>query len=37
MGQLGVRIRIVGDRESVSDKLRQAWNEAESATAHNAS
>jgi undecaprenyl diphosphate synthase len=35
MGQLGVRIRIVGDRESVSDKLRQAWNEAESATAHN--
>ena len=31
----GVRIRIVGDRESVSDKLRQAWNEAEVATAHN--
>jgi undecaprenyl diphosphate synthase len=31
----GVRIRIVGDRSQVSDKLRQAWEQAESSTAHN--
>jgi undecaprenyl diphosphate synthase len=31
----GVRIRIVGDRSSVSDKVRAAWDEAEAATAHN--
>jgi undecaprenyl diphosphate synthase len=31
----GVRIRIVGDRSQVSDKLRQAWEEAESSTRHN--
>jgi undecaprenyl diphosphate synthase len=31
----GVRIRIVGDREAVSDKLREAWEEAESRTAAN--
>jgi undecaprenyl diphosphate synthase len=31
----GVRIRIVGDRAQVSDKLRQAWEQAESSTAHN--
>lgn len=35
MGAMGVRIRIVGDRDAVSDKLRAAWNEAESSTAHN--
>ncbi len=35
MGAMGVRIRIVGDREAVSDKLRKAWNEAETTTAHN--
>ncbi len=35
MGAMGVRIRIVGDREAVSDKLRNAWNEAETSTAHN--
>jgi undecaprenyl diphosphate synthase len=35
MGAMGVRIRIVGDRDTVSDKLRNAWNEAESSTAHN--
>jgi undecaprenyl diphosphate synthase len=35
MGSMGVRIRIVGDRDSVSDKLRNAWNEAEAATRHN--
>ena len=31
----GVRIRIIGDRSQVSDKLRQAWEHAESSTAHN--
>ena len=31
----GVRIRIVGDRSVVSDKLRAAWQEAEQSTAHN--
>ena len=31
----GVRIRIVGDRSAVSDKVREAWNQAETATAHN--
>ncbi|MDB5817972.1 MAG: di-trans,poly-cis-decaprenylcistransferase [Rhizobacter sp.] len=31
----GVRIRIVGDRSQVSDKVRQAWEQAESATRHN--
>ncbi len=31
----GVRIRIVGDRSQVSDKLRDAWQEAESLTCHN--
>jgi undecaprenyl diphosphate synthase len=35
MGAMGVRIRIVGDRDAVSDKLRNAWNEAESSTLHN--
>lgn len=32
---MGVRIRIIGDRDAVSDKLRNAWNEAESSTLHN--
>jgi undecaprenyl diphosphate synthase len=32
----GVRIRIVGDRAAVSDKVREAWDHAESMTAHNA-
>ena len=31
----GVRIRIIGDRSQVSDKLRQAWEQAESSTARN--
>jgi undecaprenyl diphosphate synthase len=31
----GVRIRIVGDRERVSDKLRHAWEHAESSTRDN--
>src|SRR5512140_1872381 len=31
----GVRIRIIGDRSAVSDKLRQAWEHAETLTAHN--
>ena len=31
----GVRIRIVGDRSAVSDKLRKAWEHAELITQHN--
>ena len=31
----GVRIRIVGDRSRVSDKLREAWEQAEASTCHN--
>ena len=31
----GVRIRIVGDRESVSETVRAAWDKAEGATAAN--
>jgi undecaprenyl diphosphate synthase len=31
----GVRIRIVGDRGAVSDKVREAWDHAERVTAHN--
>jgi undecaprenyl diphosphate synthase len=31
----GVRIRIIGDRTLVSDKLRQAWEQAESSTRDN--
>ena len=31
----GVRVRIVGDRSRVSERLRQAWENAESSTAHN--
>ena len=31
----GVRIRIVGDRSSVSDKLREAWEQAEVLTREN--
>lgn len=31
----GVRIRIIGDRETVSAQLRQAWTEAEERTRHN--
>jgi undecaprenyl diphosphate synthase len=31
----GVRIRIVGDRSAVSEKVRAAWDQAERATAHN--
>ena len=31
----GVRIIIVGDRHAVSDRLRAAWLEAETATQHN--
>jgi len=31
----GVRIRIVGDRNAVSDKVREAWDHAECVTAHN--
>jgi len=31
----GVRIRIIGDRDAVTDKLRAAWEEAETSTARN--
>ncbi len=31
----GVRIRIIGDRSAVSDKLRKAWEQAESLTEKN--
>jgi undecaprenyl diphosphate synthase len=31
----GVRIRIIGDRDAVSDRLRQACEQAERATEHN--
>jgi undecaprenyl diphosphate synthase len=31
----GVRIRIIGDRSAVSDKVRSAWDQAENATSHN--
>ncbi|WP_088280266.1 polyprenyl diphosphate synthase [Ideonella sp. A 288] len=31
----GVRIVIIGDRESVSDRLRKAWDEAEALTRDN--
>jgi undecaprenyl diphosphate synthase len=31
----GVRVRIVGDRAQVSEKLRQAWQDAEDSTRHN--
>jgi len=35
LAEKGVRIRIVGDRSAVNDKVRAAWDEAESSTAHN--
>jgi undecaprenyl diphosphate synthase len=35
MASDGVRIRIVGDRGAVSERLRAAWEEAETLTAHN--
>ena len=35
LAEKGVRIRIVGDRAAVNDKVRAAWDEAEGATAHN--
>jgi undecaprenyl diphosphate synthase len=31
----GVRVRIVGDRAQVSEKLREAWQHAEDSTHHN--
>lgn len=35
LAQEGVCIRIVGDRAAVSDRVRAAWDQAESATRHN--
>lgn len=31
----GVRIKVMGDRSAVSEKVRQAWNEAEELTKNN--
>lgn len=35
MAERGVRIRIIGDRDRVSEKVRAAWSEAEARTAAN--
>ena len=35
MAERGVRIRIIGDRARVSDKVQAAWDEAETRTAAN--
>lgn len=35
VGSMGVQIRIIGDRDTIPDKLRKAWADAEAATAHN--
>lgn len=31
----GIRVRVIGDRDTVSPSLRKAWDEAESLTANN--
>ena len=31
----GIRVRVVGDRDSVSPQLREAWDRAEALTQHN--
>ena len=35
MAERGVRVRIIGDRGAVSEKVRAAWEHAEKSTAHN--
>jgi undecaprenyl diphosphate synthase len=35
LARQGVRIRMVGERGAVSEKVRQAWTQAEEATRHN--
>ncbi len=35
LANLGVRIRVIGDRQTVSDKLREAWDHAETLTQDN--
>ena len=35
IGAMGVRVRVVGDRESISEKLSKVWADAEEATKHN--
>jgi len=35
IGAMGVRVRVVGDRDSISEKLRKVWADAEEATQHN--
>ena len=36
MAKNGVRVRIIGDRESLPAHVREAWDHAESSTRHNA-
>ncbi len=35
LADAGVRIRVIGDRETIPDKLKAAWDQAESSTANN--
>jgi undecaprenyl diphosphate synthase len=35
LADMGIRIKVVGDRSLVSAKVRQAWSEAEERTQHN--
>ncbi|MFG6440954.1 polyprenyl diphosphate synthase [Roseateles sp. LKC17W] len=35
LDSMGVRVRVIGDRDSIAEKLRQAWDGAEARTAHN--
>ncbi|WP_255378666.1 polyprenyl diphosphate synthase [Pelomonas sp. KK5] len=35
IGKMGVRVRVVGDRDTISPKLREVWADAEEATKHN--
>ncbi|MFM2330413.1 MAG: hypothetical protein RLZZ494_2516 [Pseudomonadota bacterium] len=35
LAERGVRIRMVGDRSAVSERVRQAWDQSEQTTAHN--
>jgi undecaprenyl diphosphate synthase len=35
LAERGVRIRMVGDRSAVSERVRHAWDQSEQTTAHN--
>lgn len=35
VNEMGVRVRVVGNRENISDQLRNAWEQAEAMTAGN--